>query len=250
MLEDLRPRIIIPLLINSISICVTNPVDNPVKNLTPPNVSPVYTNLTNDAAIIFHNTRYRASYTDQTHYHVRSYRGSQLRRQRWNLESPQVWPQLRETVGWSSPRECWSSTPLKSSLLRSQVQKAEKPRKNRNNRNHNLKEDSSRIIRHRRKFILVTIINIIKINVSVVSIAKAWSSLINPSIITSYVCHPLCHPTLWRHSLSSKQLEPRLRPAKVSRGNTILPKRVTKNAPIASSVWCKTFLVYNILFES
>ena len=82
LLEDLKPRVIIPLLINSISICVTNPVDNPVKNLTPPNVSPVYINLTNDAAIIFHNTRYRASYTDQTHYHVRSYRGSQLRRQR------------------------------------------------------------------------------------------------------------------------------------------------------------------------
>ena len=88
--EDLKPRVISPLLINSISICVTNPVDNPVKNLTPPNVSPVYTNLTNDAAIIFHNTRYRVSYIYQTHNHdgAESYQGFQQQRQ--SLQSPQV----------------------------------------------------------------------------------------------------------------------------------------------------------------
>ena len=101
-------------------------------------------------------------------------------------------------------------------------------------------------MRHRREFIFVATKSLIKLNVSVVSVVKAWSSLINPSIIISYVCHPLCHPTLWRHCLSSKQLEPRLRPVKVSRGYTILPERVTKNAPIASSGWCKTFLVYNM----
>ena len=63
---------------------------------------------------------------------------------------------------------------------------------------------------------------------SVDSIAKAWSSLRTPSIITSLVCHPACHPhSIWPLSLSSLPLELRLRPHKVSLSNQILPNWVS-----------------------
>ena len=63
---------------------------------------------------------------------------------------------------------------------------------------------------------------------SVVSIAKAWSCLSKPSIITSTHCRPIYHSSLWCLSLSFQTLEPRLRSNRISRGFNKLPERVSK----------------------
>ena len=62
-------------------------------------------------------------------------------------------------------------------------------------------------------------------NVSVASVAKAWSSLRYPSIIISNHCRSIHHSTLWSLCLSFNPLEPRLR--LVSLGTKILPVRVS-----------------------
>ena len=61
--------------------------------------------------------------------------------------------------------------------------------------------------------------------VSIVSIAKARSSLDYPSIITSFHCRSIHHTSMWSSSLSFNSRELRLRPS-VSLGIQILPARV------------------------
>ena len=62
---------------------------------------------------------------------------------------------------------------------------------------------------------------------SVASIAKAQLCLSRPSIIISF-CRTICHPiTLWLLSLSFTKPEPRLQSITDSRGNPLLPARVS-----------------------
>ena len=77
--------------------------------------------------------------------------------------------------------------------------------------------------------LIITCLNVklFNVNLSVVSIAKATSSLSKPSIITSKHCRTIYHFSLWCLSLSFQPLEPRLR--FVSRGFKKLPERVSMN---------------------
>ena len=72
-------------------------------------------------------------------------------------------------------------------------------------------------------------VNYQKIYLSVVSVAKAWSRLSNPSIIISKVYQPISRPFLWLLRLSFIQPEPRSRLKRVSRGINILSVRVAYN---------------------
>ena len=72
---------------------------------------------------------------------------------------------------------------------------------------------------------------------SVVSIAKAPSSLRSPSIITSNHCRTISHSSLWPLRLSFNPRELRLRSLLVSLGIQILPARVT------ITIFYKTFFV-------
>ena len=64
---------------------------------------------------------------------------------------------------------------------------------------------------------------------SVASVAKAWSSLSTPSIITSLVCQTTRHSSLWPLCLSFTTPELRLRPSGDSRSYQILPNWVSIN---------------------
>ena len=92
------------------------------------------------------------------------------------------------------------------------------------------KEDQENVTENVTEETQITIkYNHLKFNLSVVSVAKAWSCLSNPSIITSKVCQPISRPFLWLLRLSFIQPEPRLRLNRVSRGINILPARVANN---------------------
>ena len=69
-------------------------------------------------------------------------------------------------------------------------------------------------------------LSVLLYDLSVASVAKAWSCLDTPSIITSKHYRTFYHSYLWSLCLSFKTPEPRLRSLKISQGYQILPKRV------------------------
>ena len=92
-----------------------------------------------------------------------------------------------------------------------------------------LQQINDRIKSHRKIYFLFHyhLIYRLKFHLSIVSIAKARSSLDHPSIITSNHCHSIRHTSMWPSSLSFNPLELRLRPLLVSLGMKILPARVS-----------------------
>ena len=93
--------------------------------------------------------------------------------------------------------------------------------------------DASMLLKSMCELILILMLNLIRLlctnNVSVASIEKAKSnSCLSSLLIIMSVCQSKNHPScLWSHRLSFQTLEPRLKSHKDSRGNQILPNRVS-----------------------